>query len=61
MSNFIPFGSRNRWSQIMFAAGLGVVSGYYLWKEPLDKYFEKGSRPRETVGSQQQGMKGKDD
>jgi len=46
MVNFIPLGSRNRWGQLFFAAGLGAVSGYYLWKEPLDQYFSKEENRR---------------
>lgn len=51
MVNFIPLGARNRWGQIFFAASLGVFSGYYLWKEPLDQYFaaQAEQRRREEV------------
>ena len=50
MANFVPLGSRNRWGQIFFAVTLGAVSGYYLWKEPLEKHFRE--QRDSTVGSE---------
>jgi len=53
MVNFIPFGSRNRWGQLLFAMGLGAFSGYFIWKEPLEKYFEE----QEVVRNAREGDK----
>ena len=55
MVNFIPLGARNRWSQILFAGGLGVLSGYYLWKEPLEQYFAKERRDASSGSDLREG------
>ena len=48
---------------IAVAAGVGAVSGYYIFKEPLDDYWrkkqiEEAGQPQ-TVGQQPAGRGGK--